>query len=686
MEHGMNCTCDVCAARRSHEQEEGSCSCNGHSHKHEHGHSHKHEHGHSHEHEHAHSHEHEHAQEEGCGCGHEHTHSAKGAPTRLIIGIILFAVSVVCSLVFSLPDWAVFVLFLAAYLVLGYNVLLAAGKNIIRGKVFDENFLMTIATIGAFVLGEYMEGAAVMLFYLIGETLSDKAVEKSRRSITELMDIRPDYANVEKDGKLVRVAPDTLRVGDVITIKPFEKVPLDSVVLEGNSSLNTSALTGESLPRDVEKGSALLAGSVNGESLLIARVEKEYGQSAAAKILDIVEHAGSKKAQTEKFITKFARYYTPIVCAAALIVAVVPSLITGDWATWVYRALLFLVISCPCALVVAVPLTYFGGIGGASKKGILVKGANHMEALVQVKEVVFDKTGTLTKGVFAVQQVLPAKGYGRDEVLELAAMAEANSSHPIAKSVVEAYGGEVDTARVAEYKDIPGHGVSAVYNGRAILAGSARLMKREGIAYEAAKEAGTALYVAAGGAYVGCILIADSLKQDAKQAIGALRQMDITTAMLTGDAKEIGEKIAAEAGIGEVYTELLPQDKVSILEEISNKQKGVAFVGDGINDAPVLARADVGIAMGALGSDAAIEAADVVLMTDEPSKVPQAIKIAGKTKRIVWQNIIFALAVKAVVMVLGVMGIADMWAAVFADVGVTLIAIVNALRALNAPK
>ncbi len=673
-EYSADCSCELCAKMREeighagHAHDGESCACG--SHAHEDGHAHT-----------------GCAASDECGCGHDHVgvKAGGGVPKRLIVGIAMFVAAVVCQVALALPWWAELTIFLAAYLVLGWNVLLSAGRNIVRGKVFDENFLMTVATIGAFVLGDYLEGTAVMLFFLIGETLSDMAVAKSKKSITELMDIRPDYANIEVNGTLERVSPEKVKVGDSIVVKPFEKVPLDGVVTEGNSTLNTSALTGESMPRDVVRGSEVLAGSVNGSGMLTARVEKEYGQSTAAKILDIVENASGKKARAEKFITKFARYYTPIVCAAALVVAVVPSLVTGAWDVWVYRALLFLVISCPCALVVAVPLTYFGGIGGASKQGILVKGASYMDALARLNKVVFDKTGTLTKGTFKVSEIRPADGVDKSEVLAAAAAAESNSSHPIAKSVVEEYGKELDSA-VSGYEDIPGYGVKARYEGRDVIAGSARLMEREGVAFVPANHPGTVLYVARGGDFIGSILIEDSLKEDARQAVEQLAAMGVQSAMLTGDNRATGEKVAQAAGIGEVYAELLPQDKVGELEKMAQARQGIAFVGDGINDAPVLARADVGIAMGGLGSDAAIEAADVVLMKDEPSKVPAAIGIAKKTKTIVWQNIVFALAVKSVVMVLGVMGFADMWWAVFADVGVTLLAVLNALRALKAPR
>ncbi|MEA5004624.1 MAG: heavy metal translocating P-type ATPase [Christensenella sp.] len=635
--------------------------------------------GHDHTHD---GHDHE---ADGCACGHEHTHSKEEPKTyllRIIVGTAIFALGIILQNTVDLPEWARFAVFFAAYLILGINVLAAAGKNILKGKVFDENFLMTVATIGAFILTDYAEGTAVMLFYLIGETLSDIAVDRSKKSITKLMDIRPDYANLKQGDDVKRVDPQSVKIGDVIVVKPFEKIPLDGVIQTGASALNTSALTGESMPREVAEGDAALAGSVNGGGLLEIRVAKEFGESTVAKILDLVENAGSKKAHTEKFITKFARYYTPIVCAGALIVAVVPSLVTGDWATWVYRALLFLVISCPCALVVSVPLTYFSGIGGASKKGILIKGANYLEALTEVSEVVFDKTGTLTKGEFAVKKVFAADGVSEEGVLANAASAELNSSHPIARSVLAAYGKEAPA--LENYSEEAGYGVRAITDGgQEVLAGNAKLMERSGISFTEVNEVGTVLYVARGGKFLGSILIADQIKQDARETASALRSMGVGTAMLTGDAKRIGETVAADIGIDEVYTELLPQDKVSVLEKIQQKKGRAAFVGDGINDAPVLARSDVGIAMGGAGSDAAIEAADVVLMTDEPSKVAESIRLSRRTRRIVWQNIIFALAVKAAVMVLGVTGIADMWWAVFADVGVTLIAVVNALRAMK---
>lgn len=633
---------------------------------------------HSHAHEHYHSHEHSHS--------HDHGEEAEGSLKRLIIGIIAFVIAVILSNVLALPWWGELILYGIAYVILGFNVLKNACKNISRGEIFDENFLMTVATIGAFILGEYFEGAAVMLFYLIGETLSDFAVEKSKKSITKLMDIRPDYANIEKDGKLIKVSPEKIAVGDIIIVEPGEKIPLDGVVEKGNSTANTAALTGESVPRDLEKGSEVLAGFVNGEGEISVKVTKPFAESTASKILDIVENASSKKAETEKFITKFAHYYTPAVCAGAVAVAVIPSLVTGDWATWIQRALIFLVISCPCALVVSVPLSYFSGIGGASKNGILIKGAIYIDIMDKLKAVVFDKTGTLTQGKFEVEKIISADGFSYNQVLEYAAIAETGSSHPIAKSILNAYGKEIQRQRIEDYKALTGLGVSARYENKNIIAGKAKLLEERGIKFEQTDAPGTVLYVAVDNKFAGSIIIADLLKPDAKQTVSELNKMDIKTAMLTGDNKKIADAFAKELDLKAVYSDLLPQDKVTILEDIERKDGLTAFVGDGVNDAPVLACADVGFAMGALGSDAAIEAADVVLMTDEPKKVPLGIKISHKTKRIVWQNIIFALAVKACVMILGIEGIAGMNAAVFADVGVTLIAVLNSLRALKAPQ
>ncbi|MEG0357101.1 MAG: heavy metal translocating P-type ATPase, partial [Christensenellaceae bacterium] len=628
-------------------------------------------------------HEHEQIHGEACGCGHEHTHeNSKTYLLRIIIGSIIFGMGILLQNTLELHIWVRFGIFLAAYLILGYNVLLSAGKNILHGKIFDENFLMTIATVGAFVLGDFAEGTAVMLFYLVGETLSDMAVQKSKKSITKLMDIRPDYANLKVGDTTQKVRPQEVKIGNIIVIKPYEKVAMDGKVMQGESDLDTAALTGESMPRSVAAGDKVLAGCVNGGGILEVQVEKEYGQSTVAKILDLVQNASEKKAKTEKFITKFARYYTPIVCAGALIIALIPSLITGEWSVWVYRALLFLVISCPCALVVCVPLTYFGGIGGASKKGILIKGANYLEALANVNEVVFDKTGTLTKGTFCVSTVNAVDGFSKQEVLKLAANAEINSAHPIAKSVVQENTQPLEL--LADSKELAGYGVSVkLVNGDEILAGNAKLMKKADIAYEQTKQGATVLYVAKNRQYIGNIVIEDTIKEDALQAVQGLKIKNIGTTMLTGDNQKTAEKVAQELGIDNAYWELLPQDKVRVLEDLKDQNKTVAFVGDGINDAPVLARADVGIAMGGMGSDAAIEAADVVIMNDEPSKVVQAINLSKKTRHIIWQNIVFALAVKAAVMVLGICGLAGLWAAVFADVGVTLIAVLNSLRALH---
>ncbi|MGI6152842.1 MAG: heavy metal translocating P-type ATPase, partial [Christensenellaceae bacterium] len=550
-EHGLDCNCPVCTEKReqphSHGHEHGEgCSCQPHE-----------DHGHSHE--------------DGCGCGHDHAGIVKegnGDKARLIAGIALFVAGILAKAVFHAPFGVELGIFLAAYFTLGFHVLTTAFKNIARGKVFDENFLMTIATIGAFILGDFLEGTAVMLFYMIGETLSDAAVQKSRKSITELMNIRPDYANLVRDGVSARVNPEQVKAGDIIEIKPYEKVPLDAVVTEGVSTLDLSALTGESLPKDIFEGSEVLAGSVNGSGLVRATVSKEYSESTAAKILDIVENAGSKKAQTEKFITKFSRYYTPIVCAGALLVGVIGSAVTGDINTWVYRALLFLVISCPCALVVSVPLSYFSGIGGASKKGILVKGANHLEALTTVEEVVFDKTGTLTQGTFDVKEIRTLGNHTQSEVIELAAASEWNSSHPIAQSIRRAYGGEVDSAEIKDYQDIPGYGVKAIYKGLPVLAGNAKLLEREGIPFEPSDYSGTLLYVARDGKMIGEIYIADTIKPDAKRAVKTLADYGIKSAMLTGDTQKIAENVAHDIGIDEYYSELLPQDKVSVLENI----------------------------------------------------------------------------------------------------------------------
>lgn len=553
--------------------------------------------------------------------------------------------------------------------------------------VFDENFLMTIATIGALILGEHSEGVAVMLFYQVGEWFQSYAVSKSRKSIASLMDIRPDYANIERDGKLVQVDPDEVQIGETIVVKPGERIPLDGTILKGFSTLDTSALTGESMPREVEPGMEVISGCINQTGILNIQTTKEFGESTVAKILDLVENASDKKGRIENFITRFARYYTPVVVFAALALAILPPLITQQpFSTWIYRALTFLVISCPCALVISIPLSFFGGIGGASKIGVLVKGSNYLEALANTEVVVFDKTGTLTKGSFAVSEIHPV-GMEEAQLLELAAYAEDYSNHPISLSIKNAYGEKIDNSRVSDVQEIAGHGVQAVIDGKTILAGNTKLMEKEHIKYTPSSAVGTVVYLACDGKYAGCIVIEDEIKADAPAAIKLLKSAGIRkTVMLTGDADAVGKKVAGQLHLDQVYTELLPADKVDRVESLlkQKSEKGMlAFVGDGINDAPVLARADVGIAMGGLGSDAAIEAADVVLMTDEPSKIAAVMKIARKTIRIANQNIVFALGVKFLVLILGALGYANMWAAVFADVGVSIIAILNAIRAMR---
>ena len=603
------------------------------------------------------------------------------------IGLITGAVLFVIGMVFPFSQPVEFVLFLISYLLVGGEVVLRAMKNIAKGQVFDENFLMSVATVGAFTIGDFAEGVAVMLFYQVGEFFQNLAVNRSRKSISALMDIRPDYANLKTGGEVKKVSPEEVGIGDLILVRPGEKVPLDGKVIEGTSSVDTAALTGESLPRDVEPGTELLSGSVNKNGLLTVEVTREFGESTVTKILDLVQNASSQKAPTENFITKFARYYTPVVVFAALALAVIPPLVIpgASFTQWINRALTFLVVSCPCALVISIPLSFFGGIGGASKKGILVKGSNYLEALNNVDTVVFDKTGTLTKGSFKVTQINTAKEWTQDEILSYAAHAELYSSHPIAASIREAYGREPDPAQVSDYEEISGKGVRVKVNGKTVLAGNGKLMEAENIEWQAPSKAGTVVYLAVDGAFAGSVVISDEIKPDSKPAIQNLKAIGVrNTVMLTGDSRAAGESVAKELGLDAVYTELLPQQKVEQMEALSNQvAKGgkLVFIGDGINDAPVLARADVGVAMGGLGSDAAIEAADVVLMTDEPSKLVTAIRIAKKTRSIVWQNILFALGVKTVILVLAAFGIATMWAAVFGDVGVTIIAVLNAIRA-----
>ena len=604
---------------------------------------------------------------------------------RIIIGAAVLATAVLLSLN---NEWLQIALFIISYIIVGGDVVKRAVKNIFKGQVFDENFLMSIATIGAFFIGEYPEGVAVMLFYQVGELFQSYAVGKSRKSIASLMDIRPDYANVKKGDELVKVDPDEVQIGDIIVIKAGEKIPLDGKVIEGSSMIDTSALTGESVPREVEVGSDILSGCININGVITAEVTKEFGESTVSKILDLVENASSKKSNSEQFITKFARYYTPVVVIIAVFLAIIPPLVIdgATFSDWIYRALAFLVVSCPCALVISIPLSFFGGIGGASKKGVLVKGSNYLEALAETEIVVFDKTGTLTKGVFNVQEIHP-EGVSKEELLELTAHAESYSNHPISLSLKRAYSKEIDNGRISDVEEISGHGVIATVDGKKVMAGNIKLMKMMDIPYFKGELIGTIVHVAVNNKYIGYIVIADEVKEDSAQAIKELKAANIKqTVMLTGDNKSIGSKVAKELGLDKVYAELLPADKVEKLEELfsqKSKKGKLAFVGDGINDAPVLARADIGIAMGGLGSDAAIEAADVVIMTDEPSKIATTMKISKKTLKIAYQNIVFAIGIKIIVLILSAFGITTMWAAIFADVGVTIMAVLNAFRALN---
>ena len=608
--------------------------------------------------------------------------------------LIRIIIAVVLIVVFSLlpaEGYLRFVLFMIPYLVIGYDILKKAFKGILNKQVFDENFLMAVATVGAILLGDYSEGVAVMLFYQIGELFQSYAVGKSRRNISELMDIRPDYANIEKDGTLEQVDPDEVEIGTIIVVQPGEKVPIDGVITEGTSTLNTSALTGESLPRDAKAGDEVISGCINMTGLLKIRTTKEFGESTVSKILELVENSSSRKSRSENFISKFAKYYTPAVCYGALALALIPPvvlLIMGKpamWGDWIYRALTFLVISCPCALVISIPLSFFAGIGGASNQGILVKGSNYLETLAQTKYVVFDKTGTMTQGVFEVSGIHHNE-MPNEKLLEYAALAECSSSHPISKSLQKAYGKPIDRNRVSDIEEISGNGVIAKVDGISVAAGNTKLMNRLGIAYQDCHHVGTVVHMAIDGKYAGHILISDIIKPHAKEAIAELKKAGISkTVMLTGDSKRVADQVAGELGIQEVYSELLPADKVSRVEELLNQKSEkakLAFVGDGINDAPVLSRADIGIAMGALGSDAAIEAADIVLMDDDPLKISKAIKIARKCIRIVYENIYFAIGIKVLCLILGALGIANMWVAIFADVGVMILAVLNAIRTL----
>ena len=610
---------------------------------------------------------------------------------KMLLRIIIAAVLIVVFSLLPAEGYLRFVLFMIPYLVIGYDILKKAFKGILNKQVFDENFLMAVATVGAILLGDYSEGVAVMLFYQIGELFQSYAVGKSRRNISELMDIRPDYANIEKDGTLEQVDPDEVEIGTIIVVQPGEKVPIDGVIIEGISTLNTSALTGESLPRDAKAGDEVISGCINMTGLLKIRTTKEFGESTVSKILELVENSSSRKSKSENFISKFAKYYTPAVCYGALALAFIPPivlLIMGKpamWGDWIYRALTFLVISCPCALVISIPLSFFAGIGGASNQGILVKGSNYLETLAQTKYVVFDKTGTMTQGVFEVSGIHHNK-MPDEKLLEYAALAECSSSHPISKSLQKAYGKPIDRNRVTDIEEISGNGVIAKVDGISVAAGNTKLMNRLGIAYQDCHHVGTVVHMAIDGKYAGHILISDIIKPHAKEAIAELKKAGISkTVMLTGDSKRVADQVAGELGIQEVYSELLPADKVSRVEELLNQKSEkakLAFVGDGINDAPVLSRADIGIAMGALGSDAAIEAADIVLMDDDPLKISKAIKIARKCIRIVYENIYFAIGIKILCLILGALGIANMWVAIFADVGVMILAVLNAVRTL----
>ena len=661
------------------------------------------EHKHDHEHEHEHDHEHGHGPEISCGCGHCHDHGhdhdgdrghGDGSKRfvvpliRLILVVVLTAAAMIAP-IDNFPWYIRLAIFLVPYLIAGWDVLKEAAENMIHGEVFDECFLMSIATIGAFAIGEYPEAVAVMLFYQIGEFFQDLAVDRTRDSIAELMDIRPEYADVKRDGRLIRVLPQEVAAGETVVVRPGERFPLDGVIVEGSTSVDTSALTGESLPRDVSVSDAVYSGSINLTGAVEVRVTGTYGESTVAKILEMVEHSSEKKAKSESFIRRFARIYTPAVVVGALLLFLVPSLITGNWADWLRRALIFLVVSCPCALVISVPLSFFGGIGGASRKGILFKGSVYVEAMSKPDTVVLDKTGTLTHGTFEVTDVHPDE-ISAAELLDVAALAESYSNHPIAGSIIRAHGGHIDSSRVGEVTELAGRGVRAQIDGRTVCVGNAALMREVGADFHDCGESGTIIHIARDGEYLGHIVVADKIKENSAEAIASLKSAGVRrTVMLTGDLEKVGRSVAEKVGVDEAICELMPDGKVAEVERLlDEKQSGgsLVFVGDGINDAPALTRADVGVAMGALGSDAAIAAADVVLMNDDPAKLADAVGVSRRTMRIVRQNIIFALAAKLIILVLGALGIANMWIAVFGDVGVALICVVNAMRALSAGK
>lgn len=646
-----------------------------------------------------------HAHNDGCGCGHEHSHehghshgseefSLRKELTPIVIATVLFLIGLIFNESLHNTPYAIaeYAVLIPAYLISGWSVLSTAGRNILRGRIFDENFLMTIATLGAIAIHEIPEAVAVMLFFQVGELFQDYSVGRSRKSIKALLEVRPDTANLKADGEIREVSPESVSVGDVVVVRPGEKVPLDGEILEGKSQMDTSALTGESVPRTVAVGETVLSGMINQSGVLTVRVTKAFNESSISRILELVENASSKKADTEKFITRFARYYTPVVVFLSLAIAILPPLLIPGAAQsiWTYRALVLLVISCPCGLVISIPLGYFGGIGGAAKRGILVKGSTFLDALTQVNTVVLDKTGTLTKGNFRVSEVIPQNGFKKHQLLELAAQVESQSNHPVAQSIQQAYGKPIDSSGLKDYEEIAGHGIQARLDGRTVLAGNDRLLHRENIPHDVCDVEGTVAHLAVDGVYSGRIIIADELKEDAVEAINALKQQGIQTVMLTGDSQSVADTVAQKLGLDQYRAELLPEDKVDALEgflqSASKAKKKVVFVGDGINDAPVIARADVGMAMGGLGSDAAIETADVVIMTDAPAKVAEAIALARRTLRIVWQNIILAMGVKAIFIALGAIGLATLWEAVFADVGVALLAILNAGRILRVKK